>query len=189
MSTVLFSAADGRREALVLGPRPASVLPGHDVPDFGVIRVGRCLVRHRLRAAVRRRRVLLVATAVLCVALAALACLAGRPHAAPTSTPASAPDRAGFRPTADPPRVLAPVRLADPATVRLLRPGDRVDVLAADEDGEAARTVARHVRVHRVPEASGPQRDGALVVLEVPRGAATRLAEAATHARLSVTLW
>jgi hypothetical protein len=189
VSTVLSSAADGRREALILGPRPASVLPGRDVPDFGVIRVGRCRMRHRLRATVRRRRVLLVATAVLCSALAALACLAGRPHAASASAPASAPARAGSRPTAAPPRVLAPVRLADPATVRLLRPGDRVDVLAADGDGGAARTVARHARVQRVPEAAGTQRDGALVVLKVPRSAAGRLAGAAAHARLSVTLW
>lgn len=186
MSPVLSSAAPAGREALIPRPRPASVLPGRDVPDFGVIRVGRCRVRHRLRAALRRRRVLLSVTAVLCAALAALPWATGLPRTAPAPGPAH---RAVSRPPAAAQRVRAPVRLADPAMVRLLRPGDRVDVLAADGDGGRARTVVRHARVQQVPEAGGRQPDGALVVLKVPRGAAARLAGAATHARLSVTLW
>nr|WP_179892080.1 hypothetical protein [Streptomyces sp. rh34] len=53
--------------------------------------------------------------------------------------------------------VSAPVRIADPETVRLLRPGDQVDVIAVgDADGQA-RVVARGVRVAKVPyAAAGP---------------------------------
>ncbi|WP_320777151.1 hypothetical protein [Streptomyces sp. CRN 30] len=88
--------------------------------------------------------------------------------------------------------VSAPVRIADGATVRLLRPGDRVDVIAAAEgtpagDGEA-RVVARGARVTEVPGAS-PAETGALVVLAVPRATAARLAGAGVASRLAVTLW
>jgi Flp pilus assembly protein CpaB len=87
--------------------------------------------------------------------------------------------------------VTAPVRIADAATVLLLRPGDRVDVIAAEETatGGEARVVARGARVTKVPqspEAAGES--GALVVLSVPRSTAARLAGASTTARLAVTL-
>jgi Flp pilus assembly protein CpaB len=88
--------------------------------------------------------------------------------------------------------VAAPVRIADAATVRLLRPGDRVDVIAAGETaaGGEARVVARGARVAKVPEAAGgPEGSGALVVLAVPRATAARLAGAGATARLAVTLW
>jgi Flp pilus assembly protein CpaB len=91
--------------------------------------------------------------------------------------------------------VTAPVRIADAATVRLLRPGDRVDVIAAEEtvSGGDARVVARGARVTKVPEplegASGVSDGGALVVLSVPRATAVRLAGASATARLAVTLW
>lgn len=193
MSTVLFSSPAGsagdRREALVLGPRPAAVLPGRDVPDFGVIRVGPSRVRHRLRAALRRRRGLLVVTAVLCAALAAPAWMGSVRPDDPAA--AAAVDRHPHpRPRAEHHRVLAPVRIADAATVRLLRPGDRVDVIAAARDGDQARVVARRARVQQVPAQDGPpERRGALVVLKVPRPTATRLAGAAADTPLSVTLW
>lgn len=86
-------------------------------------------------------------------------------------------------------RVSAPVRIADGAAVRLLRPGDRVDVIAAQETGgDGARVVARGARVTKVPEpldAAGES--GALVVLSVPRATAARLAGASATARLAVT--
>lgn len=86
------------------------------------------------------------------------------------------------------------MRIADAATVRLLRPGDRVDVIAAGDgavDGGAARVVARGARVTKVPEVLGddPAVSGALVVLSVPRSTAARLAGASATARLAVTLW
>ncbi len=49
--------------------------------------------------------------------------------------------------------VSAPVRIADPETVRLLRPGDRVDVIAVGGVGDEARVVARGARVAKVPGA------------------------------------
>lgn len=101
-------------------------------------------------------------------------------------------------PVADPLRkhravemVAAPVRIADGATVRLLRPGDRVDVVAARETatGGDARVVARGARVTRVPEPVDEGADrGALVVLSVPRSTAAHLAGASATARLAVTV-
>jgi hypothetical protein len=82
--------------------------------------------------------------------------------------------------------VAAPVRIADAATVRLLRPGDRVDVIAADGAGEG-RVVAAGARVAEVPDFAATE-TGALVVLSVPRATAARLAGAGTTARLAVTL-
>jgi hypothetical protein len=82
--------------------------------------------------------------------------------------------------------VAAPVRIADAATVRLLRPGDRVDVIAAD-GGSEGRVVAAGARVAEVPDFAATE-TGALVVLSVPRATAARLAGAGTTARLAVTL-
>ncbi|KUJ70173.1 hypothetical protein ACZ90_07200 [Streptomyces albus subsp. albus] len=99
--------------------------------------------------------------------------------------------------------VSAPVRIADAASVRLLHPGDRVDVLAAAdtdtgtgtgsgaETAPKARVVARAARVARLPEPSGAasgDTDGALIVLTVPRPTATALIGASVSARLAVTL-
>lgn len=90
--------------------------------------------------------------------------------------------------------VSAPVRIADAATVRLLRPGDRVDVIAGGGAGADARVVAKGARVAAVPRtaADGFAGDlaegGALVVLSVPRSTAASLAGAGISARLAVTL-
>ncbi|MFD9910635.1 hypothetical protein [Streptomyces sp. NPDC059063] len=86
--------------------------------------------------------------------------------------------------------VTAPVRIADAATVRLLRPGDRVDVVAAEAaSGTAPRVVASGARVSDLPRSpDGAAEGGALVVLAVPRTTAARLAGASATARLAVTL-
>lgn len=90
--------------------------------------------------------------------------------------------------------VAAPVRIADPATVRLLRPGDVVDVLAAgaDQPAAAARLVAAAVRVVTVPRTARDAFDagtgGGLVLLETTPSTAARLAAAAVTERLSVVL-
>jgi pilus assembly protein CpaB len=101
--------------------------------------------------------------------------------------------------------VATPVRIADAGAAGLLRPGDVVDVLAADtgEQGSAAASrIAEAVRVLTVPRSSdegtvgtGPGAglgadlgDGALVVLATSSDVAARLARAAVTARLSVTL-
>jgi pilus assembly protein CpaB len=86
--------------------------------------------------------------------------------------------------------VAAPVRLADPATAALLHTGDRVDVLAAPTEGAAttATTVAAGLSVLAVPATSSSDADGALVVLACTPSVAARLASAAVHSRLSVTV-
>lgn len=90
--------------------------------------------------------------------------------------------------------VATPVRIADAEAVRILQPGDLVDVLAATPPGagDAATTppagpVAEAVRVIAVP-VSDEAGDGALVLLATDRDTAARLAAAAVTARLSVTL-
>lgn len=110
-------------------------------------------------------------------------------------------------------RVSAPVRIADAATVRLLAPGDHVDVIAVGDasadaastdgsstsagsgtptDARAARVVAAGVRVSDVPDpgATGDASPdaGALVVLAVTRSTATALAGAGATSKLAVTL-
>ncbi|MFD3922919.1 hypothetical protein, partial [Streptomyces sp. NPDC058595] len=89
--------------------------------------------------------------------------------------------------------VTAPVRIADVATVRLLRPGDRVDVIAAahspvgvESDARVIATGALVESVPRVPK--GAADGGALVLLTVARDVAAELAGASTNSRLAVTL-
>ncbi|MET9963228.1 hypothetical protein ABZ128_29880 [Streptomyces sp. NPDC006326] len=101
--------------------------------------------------------------------------------------------RGGAPPEVKPPpeavrTVSAPVRIADAATVRLLRPGDRVDVVAAERAGPP-RVVAAGARVAEVPDPEKAEGDGgALVVLSVPRETARALVGAGAVARLAVTL-
>lgn len=86
----------------------------------------------------------------------------------------------------------APIRIADAATVRLLSPGDCVDVLMIGSEDTSARVVASSVRVAHVPKSGdtgpGDGADGALIVVSVPRRTATVLAGAAVDSRLAVTL-
>lgn len=93
--------------------------------------------------------------------------------------------------------VATPVRIADAAAVALVRPGDRVDVLAARADdgasGGSARLVAAAVRVVLVPRAGGERMsaalsEGALVLLATTGPTAARLAGAAVTDRLSIVL-
>jgi pilus assembly protein CpaB len=87
--------------------------------------------------------------------------------------------------------VIAPLRLGDAALTALLRPGDLVEVVAADPDGgEPATVVASNVRVVTVPEApndrAGPGPDGGLVLIDVDSRTAAMVAQAAASATLSV---
>ncbi|WP_307813338.1 hypothetical protein [Streptomyces sp. N35] len=135
-----------------------------------------------MRRALRRRRRTLAAG--LAVAAATLA-LGGRAAPEPTEDSGAAPAPAA-RPVE---LVSAPVRIADAAAVRLLEPGDRVDVVAAGTQGERARVVAADARVAQVPEAGEEGLDGgALVVLEVPRSVSTVLVGAGAGTPLAVTL-
>lgn len=91
--------------------------------------------------------------------------------------------------------VLAPVRLADPEVVGLLRVGDTVDVLGADAASGAVDVVAADARVASLPRApeegglfaSGPS-SGALVLVEVTPRTSLALAQASAAGPLSLVL-
>lgn len=182
---------------------------------------------YRLRRLLhRRRRLLTAALGTLALAVAATAVTMPGDDASETRHPQAVPGR----PTPDRPSgrsaqrddtkrsasplVSAPVRIHDAATVRLLHPGDRVDVLASPSvpaavaghhegtptPGETtARLVAQGARVAAIPEPpSSPAADdsapeslgpeGALVVLTVPRTTARALTGAAVTSQLSLLL-
>lgn len=90
--------------------------------------------------------------------------------------------------------VAAPVRVADPAAVRLLSVGDRIDLVAVSPDGGPAAVVADSVPVIAVPgrTAADTAEDGlvggALVVVAVPEEGALALAEASVRTVISVVL-
>ncbi|MFI0780391.1 RcpC/CpaB family pilus assembly protein [Streptomyces sp. NPDC021212] len=147
-------------------PQARATPPVRAVPRFGPVRVARD-GRYRLRRSVRRRRRSMAAGLALTAAALAAAAPSGQGPARPESSPATA---AGGR--SGPPRtamVSAPVRIADAAAVRLLHPGDRVDVLATPApdgvrrrgSGGPARVVAHGVRVASVPGLSDDGPPGA----------------------------
>jgi Flp pilus assembly protein CpaB len=97
------------------------------------------------------------------------------------------------RTSVPPGHVIAPLRLADPALAALVRPGDMVDVVAADTDGEQpAVVIAAGARVVTVPELpddrAGPGPDGGLVLIDVDSHTAALVAQAAASATLSI-IW
>ncbi|MFB7339674.1 hypothetical protein ACFCZ6_06420 [Streptomyces hydrogenans] len=165
-----------------------------EVPDFPPLRVRGGRFRHR-----RAPGALLLLAAV---ALALTATTAPGPpdRPGPGPRPQAAPaarSPAGSAPAPAPVRLVsAPVRIADAEAVRLLRAGDRVDVIAAPvlnspsgEGGSAVRVVARSARVAEVPRPGETRPDGgALIVLSVPRATATALAGAGVTSQLAVTL-
>lgn len=165
-------------------PPSATCPPARCVPPFPPLRAGRG--GDRLRRAVRRRR--RGAAAGLAVAAAALAVGGTDAQASRGSAPPEVRASRQAAPRAPVRMVSAPVRIADAATVRLLRPGDHVDVVAAERGGPP-RVVAAGARVAEVPAAEkGVGDDGALVVLSVPRETARDLVGAGTVSRLAVTL-
>ncbi|NLU75725.1 hypothetical protein HCC61_24235 [Streptomyces sp. HNM0575] len=175
--------------------------------DFTPVRPG-SRGGHRLRRLTHgKRRVTAAGLAVAAAALSAQIARGDRSGPAHTEAgraSARVPTAATSRGVGRPPSarehsatasagVSAPVRIADAATVRLLRPGDRVDVIAGADGTEPARVVARGARVDRLPGSveTGPvgaEDNGALVVLRVPRRTATALAGAGAAGRLAVTL-
>lgn len=85
-----------------------------------------------------------------------------------------------------------PVRIGDAGAVRLLRVGDRIDLLAADPQGETrAEVIGRSLPVLAIPRVA-PETPGlttgALVVLGVPDGSAREVAQASVSAFLSMVL-
>ena len=105
----------------------------------------------------------------------------------------------GYTSTAGATVVATPVRIADAGAVRLVRPGDRIDVLAAGVPSELAAAgitaaevavVASDVQVVTVPQESDDLAvvDGALIVVATSEQVAEHLAAAAVTSRLSLTL-
>ncbi|MFD5140298.1 RcpC/CpaB family pilus assembly protein [Streptomyces sp. NPDC002455] len=174
--------------------RPAPPAPC-GVPPFGPLRV-RGGGGRRLRRALRGQRRALAAGFALASAVLAASGLSGERGAAAVAG-GGPPGPGGPAPRL----VSAPVRIADAATVGLLRPGDRVDVIAAADGESRAEVVARDVRVTEVPRGAGggsaayPEADGgagmgqgALVVLAVERDTAAALAGAGASGLLSVAV-
>ncbi|MFF2651849.1 hypothetical protein [Streptomyces sp. NPDC058045] len=173
-------------------PPPPDTPPTRTVPHFAPVRVrggsggSARLTRHRRRAL----------AAGIALTTAALVAAAGpdAPHPrtqapAPPAPPAEAAPAAAPHP---PPQghVRAPIRVADAETVRLLHPGDRVDVVTAgDPTGgdTTGKVLATGARVVSAEDSSGE--DGALIVVEAPRPTAARLVAAGASSRLAVTLW
>jgi len=85
-----------------------------------------------------------------------------------------------------------PVRIGDTGSVRLLRVGDRVDLLAADPRGDTpASVLGRDVPVLAIPregEQSPGLANGALVVVGVPATTTRAVAQASVSSYLSVVL-
>ncbi|MFJ8842885.1 hypothetical protein ACIRFF_08280 [Streptomyces cyaneofuscatus] len=169
---------------------------------------------YRLRRMLRRQRRAIAAGIALAGAALATTGLGGAASGTAASDP-TASDSAAVSGTAVPDTaagsgrpsgrlVSAPVRIADAATVRLLRPGDHVDVIAVGEAGDDARLVARGVRVARVPgriaddgghrgggegvTGWGAAPEGALVMLSVERSTATALLGAGASGRLALAV-
>ncbi|MEU6217285.1 hypothetical protein ABZ845_07150 [Streptomyces sp. NPDC047022] len=169
-------------------PARADTPPTCTVPHFAPVRVRggggenclRRLVRHRRRAVAAG----LAVTSAALVAAGPDRSEGPRGHPDTSARPAATAGPGRVRRAVE--MVTAPVRIADGATVRLLRPGARVDVIAADAGG-GAKVVAAGAVVRRVPDVA-PTENGALVVLSVPRATATRLAGAGATSRLAVTL-
>jgi pilus assembly protein CpaB len=89
-----------------------------------------------------------------------------------------------------PGRVIAPLRLADTGVAALLRPGDVVDIVAADSQAEQAATVvatgARVVTVPQAPEDGAGSPEGGLVLIDVDSQTAVIVAQAAASGALSI---
>ncbi|MBD3933308.1 hypothetical protein IF129_17340 [Streptomyces chumphonensis] len=177
---------------------PTDVPPTATVPSFPPVRAGG-LLRHRLRTGLRRaRRTAAAGLGAAAVLLVALGPPGGddRPRAGDGGRPSDAGDRAvavgaagsvagasaeaGDGRPPDDALVRAPVRLADPGVVRLLKPGDRVDVLAGPApespgaDASAATgsadVLATRARVVAVPDPGVPDSEGSATP-SVPGGA------------------
>jgi len=88
-----------------------------------------------------------------------------------------------------------PVRLSDPDVAELLHPGFKVDVVSVGERNAEPTVLAEQATVVTVLEEQrstfgqpGRSRQGRLVVVVLPRQAATRVAAASLSQPLTVTL-
>lgn len=94
--------------------------------------------------------------------------------------------------------VATPVRIADPDAVRLLHPGDHIDVLTTptpetptqqppDTPADTAKLVVSDVQVITAPVPTDNPQEGALIVLATTRSQALALATAGPALSLTIT--
>jgi len=88
----------------------------------------------------------------------------------------------------DPGTATVPVRLADVAVAELLRPGQRVDVVAAPELASPAAVLASGATVVTVGHQEPATLKGPLVLLRLPEAAATKVAAISLERPVTVTL-
>lgn len=120
------------------------------------------------------------------------------PASAPATTAAPVNDARptiGIPASGDPTTATVPVRLADAGVAELLRPGQRVDVVAAAQGDSAPSVLASHAMVVTVsgPEpqagrALAPPGKGPLVLLTLPSEVATQVAAISLERPVTVTL-
>lgn len=187
--------ASARSDGPPPSPAPSAPLPYTpprcDVPLFPPISVGRHGGRRLLRRVMRRRRRTLAAGLAAAAAALAASSAAHEPpprqaFPAPRGAATAASLRVPLKPVRD------PIRIADAAVAALLRPGDRVDVLAgASIVARCAGVLAVPERIQAppagaVPDGGGPS--GGLVIVSVTRPTAAALSGAAAVSPLAVTL-
>ncbi|WP_410641198.1 SAF domain-containing protein [Amycolatopsis sp. lyj-346] len=90
--------------------------------------------------------------------------------------------------SAEPGTATVPVRLADVAVAELLRPGQRVDVVAAPDPAAPASVLAGGATVVTVGHPEPSTRKGPLVLLRLPEASATRVAAISLERPVTVTL-
>jgi hypothetical protein len=105
----------------------------------------------------------------------------GRPRA--EDTPAVSPS-AGFRPVVPPGAVGVPIRLAEPTALKLIRPGDHVDVFRVPEAGDSPQAIAMAALVLGVTDAEDPAAGGLLLALTPAEARRTVTAPAGGYAVL-----
>ncbi|GHF98654.1 MULTISPECIES: SAF domain-containing protein [Amycolatopsis] len=88
----------------------------------------------------------------------------------------------------DPGTATVPVRLADVAVAELLRPGQRVDVVAAPEPAAPASVLAAGATVVTIGHPETSTLKGPLVLLRLPEASATRVAAISLERPVTVTL-
>jgi Flp pilus assembly protein CpaB len=153
---------------------------------FGGTADGERLHRAPLRLP-RPRRAALARWAVAAglVVLAALVLLAGGPVREVAGDCPAAPQPR--RPVPPPGSVGVPVHLAAAGAAGVVRPGDRVDVLAAAA-GPIAEVVAENVLVLSVQRGDDAVPDGASVYVAALPATARRLVGVASDVRLAITV-
>jgi len=177
---------------LALRPEPGTVtvlVAAHDLVPGGTL-VEADVVRRELPAAVVPSGAIMDVAALTGRVLASAA-RTGEPI---TDVRLAGPELVALQaPNGD--AATVPVRLSDPDVAELLHPGSKVDVVSADERNAEPTVLAEQATVVTVldePRSTfgkpGRSQQGRLVVVVLPRQAATRVAAASLSQPLTVTL-